>query len=463
MKNGISALIVAATIALAHAQAIAHDAPAPEGPYPVEAAGWGPEAGGGLYYSRWAEDWDALRAAGAAPSLKAMPLGANLRLTLGTETRLRYDDGREAGQGMFRNVLGADLRAGDALRLYAEVGSGHVTRHRDSAPASIENDNSLQQLFIEARTGGDAWLAGAMLGRQEFADGPRQLVSLGDGPNLHRTWNGVRLYAHGTRVRLGAFDLRATRPGRHGFADEAVAHGEKLQGVNAGVVLARDARDEDIYLDPFWIHSELPGEHRNTFGARLWGQRGNLGFDATLVRQQGRQQQRDVDAWGFFAVQRMALADGGWKPRATLHVDVASGARQGSADRAGFSPLYSSSNYLGEGRFLALSNLLLIAPGLAVSPLPSMQVSVEYGFAHRLVGSDAVYAGGMRAFDRTDEVQGHRIGGLLRVGGTWTGKWGSSTHVSLAAGYEHMDAGEVLRRADHPSSGAVYASASLRY
>jgi hypothetical protein len=463
MKNGIRALAMAATLALANAAHAAEKIPAPGDPYPLPAAGWGPEAGGGLYYSRWAEDWDTMRAAGGAPSLKAMPLGAHLRLTLSTETRLRYDDGREGGQGMFRNVLGADLHAGDGLRLYGEVGSGHVTRNRDSAPASIENDNSLQQLFIEARTGGDAWFAGAMLGRQEFADGPRQLVSLGDGPNLHRTWNGVRLYAHGSRLRLGAFDLRATRPGRRGFADEVVVHDEKLQGVNASVVLARDVRGEDIYLDPFWIHSELPGEHRNTFGARLWGQHGRLGFDATLVRQQGRQQQRDVDAWGFFAVQRIALGHGGWKPRATLHVDVASGARGANGDRAGFSPLYSSSNYLGEGRFLALSNLLLIAPGMAVSPLPSMQLSVEYGIARRLVEADAVYAGGMHSCDRTDEVQGHRTGGLLRMGGTWTGKWGNSTHVSLAAGYEHMDAGEVLRRAGHPASGAVYASASLRY
>jgi hypothetical protein len=463
MKNGISALALAAMLAQAHAEGVAREAPAPEGPYPIAAAGWGPEAGGGLYYSRWAEDWEAMRAAGTAPSLKAMPLGGHLRLSLGTETRLRYDDGRGDGQGMFRNVLGADLRAGTALRLYAELGSGHVTRNRDSAPASIENDNSLQQLFIEARTGSDAWLAGAMLGRQEFADGPRQLVSLGDGPNLHRTWNGVRMYVHATRLRLGAFDLRATRQGRGGFGDEVVAHDEKLQGVNASVVLARDARGQDIYLDPFWIHSELRDEHRNTFGARLWGQHGRLGFDATLVRQQGRQQDRDVEAWGLFAVQRIALADGGWKPRATLHVDVASGARHGDADRAGFSPLYSSSNYLGEGRFLALSNLLLVAPGVAISPMPSTQVSIEYGIARRLVESDAVYAGGMRSYDRTDEVQGHRTGGLLRVGGTWTGHWGSSTHVSLAAGYEHMDAGEVLRRAGHPASGAVYASASLRY
>lgn len=54
-------------------------------------------------------------------------------------------------------------------------------------------------------------VAGFMAGRQEFADGPRQLISLSDGPNRWTTWTGVRLYAHGSRMRIGAFDFRATR------------------------------------------------------------------------------------------------------------------------------------------------------------------------------------------------------------------------------------------------------------
>lgn len=466
MKNHRPAIVlslaIAALPALSGAHVHAAEAPAPMDPFPREAAGWGPEAGGGLYYSRWAEDWAALRAAGAAPSLKALPVGSHASLTFSTETRLRYD-GRDGGQGMLRNVLGADLRMDAGLRLYAEAGSGHASRHRATVAASIENDNSLQQLFVEARTGSQAWLAGAMFGRQEFADGPRQLLSLGDGPNLHRTWNGLRLYAHGTRLRVGAFDLRATRQGRRGFGDETVAHEEKLQGVNASLVLARDARGDEIFLDPFWMHSELPGEQRDTFGTRLWGQRGRLKFDATLVRQQGRQRERDVDAWGVFVVQGVALADGGWKPRATLHVDAASGAGRGDAAHGGFSPLYSSSNYLGEGRFLALSNLLLLAPGMSASPLPWTQVSIEYGFARRLATGDAVYAGGMRAYAGTDAVAGRDVGGLLRAAATWSGQLGRSTQVSLVAGYEHLDAGEVLRRVGQHAGGSAYAIATFRY
>lgn len=33
------------------------DAPTPADPYPLNAAGWGPEVGNGLLSSRWAENW----------------------------------------------------------------------------------------------------------------------------------------------------------------------------------------------------------------------------------------------------------------------------------------------------------------------------------------------------------------------------------------------------------------------
>ena len=67
------------------------NAPTPADPYPLNAAGWGPEAGNGLMVSRWAEDWTGLRAAGQAPPLKAIPLGGEAFLTLSAEARLRYD------------------------------------------------------------------------------------------------------------------------------------------------------------------------------------------------------------------------------------------------------------------------------------------------------------------------------------------------------------------------------------
>jgi MFS family permease len=303
-------------------------------PYPPAAAGWGPPVRKGQFISRWAEDWTGARAAGMAPRLKAMPLGGEASLTLNAEARLRHDTyanalltrGNDFRQTLFRGTLGTDLRLDRRLRLYGEVGSGQVAGRRRVAGPNFQNDASLQQLFIDARGRVGTTLLGAMVGRQELADGPRQLLSVSDGPNVHRTWNGVRLYAHGRRLRVGVFDLRVTRQARGAF-DEAIDRAERLRGVNGSLLVARGtagANVYNVYLDPFWIHSEHPafraagrtGSHdrdeRDTFGARLWGRRGHLAIDWTLARQVGRSRQRDVDAWGLFAVQSLALCDAAW-------------------------------------------------------------------------------------------------------------------------------------------------------
>lgn len=446
--------------------------PTPTDPYPLNAAGWGPEAGNGLYFSRWAEDWTGMRGAGNAPPFKAIPLGSESSLTLSAEARLRYESydnappmGRdEIQQGLFRGIFGADLRFNSNLRVYGEIGTGQVADRRSEATGNFQNDASLQQLFMDVRGYVNSTLMGVMAGRQEFADGPRQLISLSDGPNMHRTWNGLRFYTHGDRFRLGAFDLRATRL-EGGLFDEEIDRDERLQGLIGSLVISPD---QNLYLDPFWIHSENPNfgsadhmgfDNRNTYGVRLWGRRGGLRIDWTLARQTGESIDRDVDAWGLFAVQSLALSEKGWKPRLTTRIDIASGGSGGSATQEGFNQLYASSNYLGEGRFLSLSNLLLIAPGISVSPTPTINISLEYGFARRLTEHDAAYAGGMRAYPGTQNVRGHEIGGLLRIAGNWS----VTENLTLSCDFEHLAAGDVLKRAQLPSGSYGYVGATFRF
>ena len=63
----------------------------------------------------------------------------------------------------------------------------------------------------------------------------------------------------------------------------------------------------------------------------------------------------------------------------------------------------------------------------------------------------------MRAYAGTQNVPGHQIGGLLRLAGTWS----ASRQLTLFFNFEHLDAGDVLERAQLPSGsysaiGATY-------
>ncbi len=466
---GIAILLLASLPALAAAPG--PDAPTPADPYPLTAAGWGTDAGNGLMTSRWVEDWTGMRAAGHAPSFKAIPLGGEASLTLSTEERLRHDFfdngqllyGNDYQQDLFRGIAGADLHFNSDWRVYGEIGTGQVEGRRSTAGPNLQNISSLQQLFVDMREYIDTTLVGAMFGRQEFADGPRQLVSVGDGSNLHRTWNGLRLYAHGGKWRVGVFNFRLTRQER-GSLDEEINNGESLRGINASVVIGANS-----WLDPFWIHSEnrsfKSGTHtgldqRDTLGLHWFGQQGDLKYDWTLAQQTGDYMGRDIKAWALFAVDSLALSGNGWKPRLTSHIDIASGGGSyGTGKVTAFDPLYASSNYLGDGQFFSLNNLLLIAPGIAVSPTSRANVTLEYGFARRLNQDDAVYAGGLRVYSGTQNVKGHDAGGLLRFYGTYA----ASEHLTMFFNYEQLAAGDVLKQAKLGSGKYGYVGATFRY
>jgi hypothetical protein len=199
---------------------------------------------------------------------------------------------------------------------------------------------------------------------------------------------------------------------------------------------------------------------RHTFGARLWGRRGDVAFDWTLARQEGSYMRRDVQAWALFAVQSLALSNAGWRPRLDLRVDVASGGgAHGSGSLAEFNPLYASSAYVGEGQFLGLANVMLVAPGVSVTPSARTRLSIEYGIARRLDATDAARAGGMRAHPGTEAVPGREIGGLLRVAGSRS----VGEHLTVFFTHEHLAAGDVLRRARVPSGSYSHVGTTFRY
>lgn len=447
--------------------------PLPRDPFPLSAAGWG-DVRNGLLASRWAEDWTGMRAAGRAPPLKAIPLAHEAYLTVSAEARLRFDSynngqlvaRNDFEQGLFRAVLGADLVLNPYLRAYGEMATGQVAGRRAAAGPNFQNTAALQQLFVDARQYFGPTLVGAMVGRQEFSDGPKQLISLSDGPNIHRSWNGTRLYLHDRAVRLGAFDLRVTRMQRDAF-DEEINHAERLRGVNASFALSPSG-GPSAYLDSYWMRTENPAfrsggrigvDKRDTIGLRLWGKAGDLRFDWTLAHQGGQYIDRHIDAWGLFGIHHFDLAKNGWRPRLTVRIDVASGGAYSKATMKGFNQLYASSNYLGEGQFLSLSNLLMATPGIAFAPTPRTTLSLECGFAQRLKTNDAAYAGGMRAYPGSQNVAGRQIGNLFRVSGSWS----ASDRVTLFVNIERLVAGDVLRKINQASGSYGYFGATWRY
>lgn len=137
----------------------------------------------------------------------------------------------------------------------------------------------VQQLFAEVKGDiGPGITAGVRIGRQDFQDGPIQLVSIQENPNIHITFDGVRAYATGKRARLGVFDLRYTRLGTDAF-DDPTDHSRRFSGATASfMVPTKLLGASKLYFDPFFYYlrnrnqrwgSVVAREERRFWGARL--------------------------------------------------------------------------------------------------------------------------------------------------------------------------------------------------
>ncbi|WP_160363699.1 alginate export family protein [Sphingomonas chungangi] len=440
--------------------------------YTTEALGLGPKIAGGYSLSRWAEDWSYLRDRSKRNDvfdpLKFIPLDreGNVYLTLSNEERLRFDSNSNPGlkKGAtasdafkFRSFLGADLHFGSSFRVYGELADAQYKGRNIIATGANQNDLIVQQLFAEVHRPVGQAEVGARVGRQDFLDGPIQLISNQENPNIHTTFDGVRGYINGRIVRLDAFALDYVKQGFGAF-DDPTDHDQHFRGIVGGVLLSPidRARVYKLFLNPFFFNYRgddirrggfIGDEDRRIYGARLWGTIGSVTFDWSADRQDGRFANRDINAYQIFLIQSIAFPKAPWKPELGLHLDFSSGGGSfdsGSKLKAatylfGTVPFYSYSTLLGA------SNIREVAPNLSVFPVPKLKIALEYDMYWRDSQHDAVYNGTGGFFARTAGVRGAKIGNQPRANITYQ----INKHLSLTARFEYLRAGSALKNAGY--------------
>lgn len=458
--------------------------PVQSSPYPAEAAGWSPRAGRYML-SRWAEDWsflakpDAKRRPDAFDVLKYVPIADDgaVYLSLSNEERLRFNyvtspglrAGRDQDQFLLRNVIGADVHLGKHLRVYGELNSSQATGANPGVlNGNFRNDLIVQQAFVEASGTIGGVKVGAMVGRQEFSDGPPNLVNLRPAPDVYTTLNGVRLYAIGKRARIGLFDFKATGLGTGAF-DDPVDDGERFRGVNASFMVpgfATPFGDARLFFDPFVYRyendarrwgAETAADRRNFYGTRLWGTAGALTLDATVTRQTGSFAGRKVSAFAAFSTIGYQLSKTGLQPRIGVHADWTSGGGYASGVKQTFNPIFGSIPYFSWGNFVGPSNLATIAPTVGIVPLPRVRLNAEFEWLRRTNDRDAVYNGLTLPYVGTQNVRGADIGRLYRADLAWA----ATPHITVQVLADYLDAGSVLRRSGYDDS--VYLGGAITF
>jgi hypothetical protein len=452
-------------------------------PYPIEAAGWSRPRSAYFFDSHWEEDWSALQEQGKAPPLKAMPLFNDLAtLTLSAEDRLRthtYGNGQLTPRNDYtelqnRTLVGADLRVTPYFRLYTEFGRGDLSEDGNPEVQSVQGRQktslALQQMFGEINYHWDGYLVGAMIGRMEWTDAPEQLVSIGNGPNLHATWNGYRLYLHTKWFRLGYFEAYPTvyNLGGNEF-NQTISHQEWLHSATASFQLLNAGPRMNAFLTPLYIdnfnkNSSQGGttgeDHRYTYGARLVSRLDRLTIDWMGYDQTGYHIGRPVEAFLFSLGQTYKVNPLGYSTDVGVRFDAASGG--GGLNKTGvthlFNPIYTDKGIFGEAQIFTYQNVLVAAPNLTVRVTPKFRIAAEYDFVYRENNNDAFYTPS-KAYANTQKYGGSYAGGQVRINFYYD----LMRNISLRLEYEQFTRGELLKKAGFSDGFNIMPDVVFRY
>jgi hypothetical protein len=401
-----------------------------------------------------------------------LPFGPDAYLSLGGELRLRYDyvhhpvwgQAPQDPHGAFlqRYLLHADAHLGPHLRAFVELRSAFENgRAGDPSPVE-EGDLALQQAFADVATAA----ATLRLGRQELRLGSERLVSVREGPNVRRRFDGVLGIL---RVRGWRASVLALLPAENedGVFRDGTDEDRALWGLYATSpeIAGSGARADLYYLgfrDDRAEYVQGGGrETRHSIGARVFGERGGWDWNWEALVQAGRFDGSALLAWTFATDTGYAFAALPFTPRFALNLNVASGDRDREDGRLEtFNPLFPRGTYFDELGLLGPRNFWNVHPSLALHLRPDLTFTADVDFFWRLTREDGVY-------DPAGSILRDGSGSDARYVSTLvsgTLEWQPFRRLGFSLVYTHVFPGRFVRETGpHESIDFVEVTARLRF
>lgn len=402
---------------------------------------------------RFDEDWPATPSpdAPAGAELKNMALAPGLTLSLGGDARWRfaYLDAPRLGLGgiesdewvLQRMLLHADLRIGDDVRLFLQLGA-HDGIDRELPSLSDDNRLDLQQAFLDISTALGQGRATLRVGRQELALGPR-FATTRDTLNSRQRHDMVRFFYVEGPWRADLFGGRPTRDQRGVFDDVA----DETQ-MFWGLRLQHTGRDRSFAIYAYRLDREdvsiagvIADDERLSVGARLWGRSGAYDFDVEAMLQGGAFGDQDVTAFGG-AVDIGRRLDAPLDPRVGVRFTYGSGDHQaGDGAQNTFAPPFPSGSWFGQNGMASFSNVAELAGTLALSPSSTITINAKVAALWRAQTADFLY-NGATALAGTDGADDAFVGFAPALMLTWRANANVTlnTYVSYLAIDDELEA-----------------------
>lgn len=410
-------------------------------------------------------------------------------LTIGGEARLYYERVTNPGFGdtptddsgylLQRYMLHTDWHLGKNARVFFQLKSGIENgREGGPRPAIDRNDLDVHQAFFDysfsfkakdqAATAAPSLLL--RVGRQEMTFGAQRLVSAREGPNVRRSFDGVRLTANVAKWRLDGFAVKEVQS-RAGFFDDRPNPQSTFWGAYATRRFASPAAllGETVGLDVYYfgidlktvIYNQGSGrDKRHTFGTRVFNTRGQgFDFDYELSGQTGSFRGGAARAWGFGTETGYTFNKVRFQPRVAFRFDGASGDHNPRDTRlTDYNQLYPEGYFFGRLGAIGFLNLYDVHPLVSAQLTKQFSVAAESLFFFRQSLNDTVYNLASFPLRRAPTSRASFTGNQLN----FSADHHLDRHTTLSAYYSRFNVGRFFKETP-PARDTDYMALFLTY
>jgi hypothetical protein len=365
---------------------------------------------------RYDEDWSYLsegrRQLDPLDKLKYIRLNdRGWYVSLGGEARVRYEyfsqydfgKGPQDSNGYLlqRYLLHADWHLGERVRVFTQLQSGIENGRHGGPRPTDDNRLEIHQAFVDLKLGGEQSSVVIRLGQHEMDLGAGRLISSGEGLNVKRSFDGVRLIWKTknwitnaqanklTSVKLGIFN-DVPNPSLTLWGIGTTRSRPRTHGGESAFYIGLDRK--------LGIFDQGVGrETRHTIGVRTFGQYSAVDYnlDAFLqlgnFRSQGKT--NSIRAWAISSDWGYARNGLTLKPRLGLRADITSGDKDPEDNvLQTFNPLIPGTSYSDTIGLIGAPNSIAVFPNLRLAPKSNLTVTIGSAFFWRQSSKDAIYS-----------------------------------------------------------------------
>ena len=348
---------------------------------------------------------------------------------------------------LHRLLVFGDLHLNDYLRAFLQLGSMQRIGVR-GVPSTTDIDQfDVTQAFVDVRVPtplGDEPTLRA--GRQEVLLGFQRLVSVREGPNVRRDFDGFRLFDGWNGARMDVLALRPVQDEIGAFNDYPNLN-QGLWGTYATLPVWGG-----LNADLYWLGYENDNakfrrktgeERRQSFGTRLFGKADGWDWNEEAVAQVGSFDDHDIRAWMLASIVGYTFPGSAWTPRFGLEANASSGDNPRSSTIGTYNGLYPRLPYFAETALLVPSNVHDVRPVVSFKPLPDVTAVLGYDMLWRTSTHDALYGSGMVPYAGTAKATAARVGSETSL----DVRWRPDEHLTFGLIYAYFDAGPALTEA----------------